>query len=94
MKARVTTVLVLLLYLSVALVLGVVHHHEHKPGPSHHDDCAACVWQLSATTDVPLTFVPLFFTPCVRAASAAKSVAIPPLFAVATASRAPPASPA
>jgi hypothetical protein len=47
------------LYLSVALFFGVVHHHEHAKCPIHdHEDCAACVWQLNAITDVP-NVVPL-----------------------------------
>jgi len=59
-KSRVTTSVVCLLYLSVALFFGVVHHH-HDEGPcdhdhdpcDHHHDCAACQWQLNAITDVP-----------------------------------------
>lgn len=61
MKSRVTTVVVGLLYLSVALFLGVVHHHEHATCPAHeHEDCAACAWQLNAVTDVP-NVLPLIF---------------------------------
>jgi hypothetical protein len=49
------------LYLSVALFVGVVHHHEdHDHGhdccpTQEHKDCAACAWQLNAITDVPAT---------------------------------------
>ena len=61
MKCRFTTVVVCLLYLSVALFIGEVHHHEHDRCPDgDHDDCAACQWQLNAVTDVP-TIVPLIF---------------------------------
>ena len=61
MKSRLTTVAVGLLYLSVALVFGVVHHHEHATCPTHeHKDCAACAWQLNAVTDVP-NVLPLIF---------------------------------
>jgi|HubBroStandDraft_3_1064219.scaffolds.fasta_scaffold480505_2 hypothetical protein len=61
MKYRFSTVLVCLLYLSVALVIGQVHHHEHEKCPDgDHDDCAACQWQLNAVTDVP-NIVPLIF---------------------------------
>ena len=60
MKSRVTTSVVCLLYLSVALFFGVVHHHHDEGQCEHHDDCAACQWQLNAITDVP-TVVPLIF---------------------------------
>ena len=54
MKYRFSTVAVCLLYLSVALFVGEVHHHEHERCPvGDHDDCAACQWQLNAVTDVP-----------------------------------------
>jgi hypothetical protein len=60
MKSRITTSVVCLLYLSVALVFGVLHeHHDHDSCPDgDHKDCAACQWQLNAITDVP-TVVPL-----------------------------------
>lgn len=51
---------VCLLYLSVALFFGVVHHHHDEGQCEHHDDCAACQWQLNAITDVPAV-VPLIF---------------------------------
>jgi hypothetical protein len=61
MKHRFSTVVVCLLYLSMALVIGQIHHHEHEKCPDgDHDDCAACQWQLNAVTDVPTT-VPLIF---------------------------------
>jgi len=56
MKCRFSTVVVCLLYLSVALFIGEVHHHEHEHDQcpvGEHDDCAACQWQLNAVTDVP-----------------------------------------
>jgi hypothetical protein len=60
-KYRFCTVVVGLLYLSVALFVGEVHHHEHERCPvGDHEDCAACQWQLNAVTDVPTT-VPLVF---------------------------------
>src|SRR5712691_1078829 len=63
MRRRFTTVVVCLLYLSVALAIGVVHHHEHEHDQcpaGEHDDCSACQWQLSAVTDVP-NVLPLIF---------------------------------
>ena len=49
-----TTAMVCLPYLSVALVVGVVHHHEHDSPLGDHHDCAACAWHINAVTDVPL----------------------------------------
>src|SRR5579859_4936868 len=68
MKSRITTVVVGLVYLSMALVFGVVHHHhdddrccDHDGCPmQEHKDCAACAWQLNAVTDVP-NVVPFIF---------------------------------
>jgi hypothetical protein len=60
MKSRATTAVVSLLYLSVVLFFGVVHHHHDEGQCEHHDDCAACAWQLNAVTDTP-TAVPLIF---------------------------------
>jgi len=55
MRSRLFTASVFLLYLSVALVFGVVHHHEHDCPLGDHHDCAACQWQIAAVADVPLT---------------------------------------
>jgi len=63
MRRRFTTIVVGLLYLSVALAIGVVHHHEHEHDQcpvGAHDDCSACQWQLNAVTDVP-DILPLIF---------------------------------
>jgi hypothetical protein len=52
-KNRTNIALVCLLYLSVALVVGVVHHH-HNPNPlADRHPCAACAWHVNAVTDVP-----------------------------------------
>jgi uncharacterized protein HemY len=93
MKYRFTTVVVLLVYLSVAIVFGAVHQHRTQNVRGQRD-CAACEWQLNAVTDVP-TIVPLVFgclqeTPLqvFEAVSyAARSFSFSP-------SRAPPAAPA
>jgi hypothetical protein len=60
MKYRFATVIVLLVYLSVAVVFGTVHHHHTQDCGRGQKDCAACDWQLNAVTDVPTT-VPLIF---------------------------------
>lgn len=59
-KSRIMAVVVGLLYLSVALVFGVVHHHEHDVPLGDHHDCAACAWHISAVADVPLVPVLVF----------------------------------
>ena len=60
MKYRFTTVVVLLVYLSVAVVFGTVHHHHSQNIGRGQKDCVACEWQLNAVTDVP-NVVPLIF---------------------------------
>ncbi len=53
----------------MALVFGVVHHHQHDGPLGDHHDCAACQWQIAAVTDVPcvalLTFGCVLETPLV-----------------------------
>jgi hypothetical protein len=58
MKSWVTTAVVCLLYLSVALVFGVVHHHHDDGQLGDHHDCAACAWAINAVADAPQ--VPVF----------------------------------
>ncbi|HUJ09739.1 MAG TPA: hypothetical protein VL171_06910 [Verrucomicrobiae bacterium] len=93
-KSRFLTVLVGLLYLSVALVFGVIHHHEHDKPLSDHHDCPACTWHIAAVTDVPLVrpliFVPVVERPLLLADCAPHSVVS---FAFCL-SRAPPVNPA
>lgn len=60
MMYRFTTVVVLLVYLSVAVVFGTVHHHHTQNISCGQKDCAACEWQLNAVMDVP-NVVPLIF---------------------------------
>jgi hypothetical protein len=64
-KSRVMAVVVGLLYLSVTLVFGIVHHHQHDSSLSDHPDCAACAWHVAGVTDVPLVR-PLVFGPVVE----------------------------
>ena len=53
MKSPVITAVVCLLYLSVALVFGVVHHHHDADSLALHHDCAACAWAINAATEAP-----------------------------------------
>lgn len=94
MKSQFATAVVLLLYLSVATVFGVVHHHEHQLATGHQDDCAACVWHVTGNIDAPVFVVPILFAVQWLAAPVVESVAIPHDFVPGTASRAPPVSPA
>jgi hypothetical protein len=89
MKSRLTTGVVLLLYLSVALVFGVLHDH-HDGTLRGHDDCAACKWQLSAVGDMPVVCVLATIHVVATAAGTFQSPQLPASFAAATASRAPP----
>ena len=88
---------VCLLYLSVALVLGVCHdHHEHHDhacdADGHDDDCVACQWQLNAITDAPVVVIPV--TTSVSICFTAVPAYVPAIaetpFQFSTASRAPP----
>jgi hypothetical protein len=95
MKRRGATWVVSFLYLSVVLYFGVVHHHEDKCGLNEPDHCGACQWSMAVTSDVPvvviLLIVALVFVDAQPRIDHFQLLAI---FAAATASRAPPASPA
>jgi hypothetical protein len=95
MKRRGATWVVSLLYLSVALYFGVVHHHEDKCGLNEPDHCSACQWAMAVSSDVPVA-VALVVVALVFADTLPRIDHFRPLtvFAAATASRAPPASPA
>jgi hypothetical protein len=95
MKRRGATWVVSLLYLSVALYFGVVHHHEDKCGLNEPDHCSACQWAMAVTSDVPVVVI-LLVAALVFADAQPRIDHFHPLavFAAATASRAPPASPA
>jgi flagellar biosynthesis protein FlhB len=90
---RVATWVVSLLYLSVALYFGVVHHHEDQCGLNEPDHCGACQWAMAVTSDVPvavaLVVVALAFT---DAPPEVSDFRLQVDFAAATASRAPPVS--
>jgi hypothetical protein len=91
MKRRGVTWGVSLLYLSVAVYFGVVHHHEDKCGLNEPDHCGACQWTMAVTSDVPvaiaLVAIALAFTDALPLINHFHLLAD---FAAATASRAPP----
>jgi hypothetical protein len=89
MKNRLTTAVVLLLYLSVALVFGILH--DHQDGTlSGHNDCAACKWQISAVGDMPVACVLATVHIVTTAPTTFQSSELPAPFVASTASRAPP----
>ena len=94
MKLRLTTTFVLLLYLTVALVLGVVHHHDQQLAAGHGNDCAACVWHVTGNSDAPVVTTPISFVVRWLTPHVVQSVPVICDFIPATASRAPPLSPA
>ncbi|MGA2222523.1 MAG: hypothetical protein ABSH21_12260 [Verrucomicrobiia bacterium] len=94
MKARTITFAVCLLYVAVALFAGNMHHHHEGGALAPDSHCAACVWQISAHTDVPLVFTPI---ECHRVEIPLRSFTVEPVhvFVPFTShSRAPPVTPA
>jgi hypothetical protein len=94
MKSRATTAVVCLLYLSVALIFGVVHHHHDADslGPRH--DCAACAWAINAVADAPQVPVSTFYWVAQSPLQVFKSILdFAPAFSFSL-SRAPPVAPA
>jgi hypothetical protein len=89
MKNRLTSAIVLLLYLSVALVFGVLHNH-HDGALSGHNDCAACKWQVSAVGDMPVVCALATIHVVAPTPAAFQSPELPASFVASTASRAPP----
>jgi hypothetical protein len=52
---QMTTVMALSLYVVLATAFGFTHHHDSEDHTvhGHSSHCVACVWQLSATAEVP-----------------------------------------
>ena len=95
MNRRLLSSFVTLLYVSVALVFGVIHHHdhhhEHATADGHDDHCAACQWQLTANGVVPVYAVaPVVQLVVVRPLLIPASAPVSAPFFASTASRAPP----
>jgi hypothetical protein len=44
-----------LLYVASIGLLGLTHHHHERATTGHDAHCEACVWQLNAVTDTPVT---------------------------------------
>jgi len=58
-KFRKTSWVICLIYVAVATVAGMIHHHG--PEDCGHEDhsCLACNWQVTGTSDVPVCDVPV-----------------------------------
>ena len=90
MKTRVTTVVLCALYFSVAVVIGVLHHHEHG-GLTHGDQCPACAWQIGGVADTPAEpLVPCFLSIVVATVMPSLRAPVSAALFLSTASRAPP----
>ena len=88
--SRATTAVVCLLYLSVALVFGVLHHHHAEGALSPHKDCAACAWQVNGVADAPVVLTPVVASPFEMPVLGRNVVFISSFFYLPSASRAPP----
>ncbi len=93
MKKRVAAAIVGLLYLSVAVVFGMIHDHHDTSGLHSAHECAACAWHIAIVTDVPMVEVPAVVAQTLTLpVLPAQSVFVPAVFSLASASRAPPAA--
>jgi hypothetical protein len=90
MKKRALNTLVGLLYLSAALLSGLLHTHHTHAGPFGSDDCAACHWQLTAATDVPAPMIVAMSVVCEFSMPQPVIVTLATVLFPLTASRAPP----
>lgn len=92
-KKRISAAIVGVLYLSVAVVFGMLHDDHRTENPLHHHHCAACMWQIAAISDVPMVEItPEQITVTSTPVVPVHSVFVPKIFPVASASRAPPAT--
>ena len=93
MNRRLAIGLVCWLYVSVALLTGLLRHNHAHGTACPHSECAACTLQINQVTDVPVVSVPVFAGHPVAATGAPiESFFSPVAFALSTASRAPPAA--
>jgi len=76
--------------LAAASVLGVIHDHTDKDGWVEVHHCPACLWQVAAVADVPLVFVLILLAVVLSLPVFDRSISIPMIFPVASASRGPP----
>lgn len=96
MKQRIVLgVLLGLLYFAAALVFATAaHHHHHAAGAEPDGDCAACVWHVMATADIPLPLQIAVGAPVAATLPEPAAVLVTMALDRAAASRAPPQPPA
>ena len=93
MKRRLTIGFVCWLYVSVALLTGLLRHNHAHGTACPHNDCAACALQINLVADVPAVNVPVVVGHTVVVTVAPdESFSTPVDFSLATASRAPPSA--
>jgi hypothetical protein len=94
MKYRWPALVLYILYMTATLMFGTIPHEHHHHYGRCEQDCAACVWQVNSTMDVPVTFTPICVEAVVVSLPRAADVAPTPRFIISSSSRAPPLTPA
>jgi hypothetical protein len=94
MKYRWPALVLVVLYETAALTLGTMPHEHHYHDGRCEQDCAACVWQVNSTTDVPVTSAPVRVEAIIVSLSRIAEAAPTPQFIISSPSRAPPLTPA
>lgn len=89
MKPRFTAIILGMLYLAAGLLASLGHHH-HDASNTPDRDCAACVWQLNAATDVPITVTVIWTVAVESPVPVPAAIELPHFLSLASASRAPP----
>ena len=80
-----------MVYAVAMLFFGILPHHHANHNNGGDKDCAVCIWQATANNDIPLPSPSITRSSAVIAkCEAPVFVFLPVLFALTTASRAPP----
>lgn len=90
MKRRVVTVLFCLVYLGVALFLGICHNHHESSALDAQKSCVACAWNINGVADVPVVVTAVAVQPLQFTVPSIKVALLDANFVPSTASRAPP----
>ena len=91
MKRRIVIGFVCWLYVSVALLTGLLWHDHAHGTACPHNDCAACALQINLVADVPVISVPVVIGHAVAITVVpVESFFRPVAFSLSTSSRAPP----
>ena len=78
--------------LALAGVCGVIHDHADKAGWCEEHHCTACHWQAMAVSDVPIVFILVVIGIAISFPVPDRSVSLPAIFPLASASRGPPSA--